>query len=170
MAFESIKIPMTVKEEIDPESSDDSKDLCRTEEPWNNNHETYFNTIIDECELEKKQYDVLATRNRIYYKLFSIPVVVLPISLSVLNKYFTTDTEYIRMILLLFSGTLSGVNVFLNFGSKVTKYSDYSGKYTELKTIIKAQLIKKKRFRIDCDVFSERINQIYLELNKNAPL
>ena len=72
-------------------------------------------------------------------------------------------------MLLLLSGMLSGVNMFLNFSKKEQLFGEYSNKYKELQTIIEFQLTKKKRYRLDVDVFSERIKQVYLELNKNSP-
>ena len=166
MSFDSVKLD--IRDSLEKDDSSE-KDNVRTEEPWNEFHETYFESIIEECKRETIRFQQSSMKNKFYYKIFSIPVVVLPISVSILNKYFTESYEFIRVMLLLLSGMLSGVNMFLNFSKKEQLFGEYSNKYKELQTIIEFQLTKKKRYRLDVDVFSERIKQVYLELNKNSP-
>jgi len=155
--------------EIDENSDSSDKDRVRVEEEWTSDHEDYFNSIVSECKSIGNLMTKIMKKNKIYYKVFSLPTIILPLSLSVVDKYFTQDNDFIRVALLLLTGSLTAVNTFLNFGKKVSLYNEYSAKYNELALIIETMLIKRKRFRIDCDVFTEQIKNQYLNLNSSAP-
>ena len=154
-----------LKLDIDDNSESDS---LRREEPWTNSHEEYFYGIIGEARSTSKLLNRIMKKNKKLYKLFSFPSVILPLMLSILDKHIGTY-EYIRIGILLVLCIVNSVMMINNYGKKYTTYNEYSAKYSELANMVEIELIKKKKYRIQVDVYTENIKNKWLTLNSQCP-
>ena len=69
----------------------------------------------------------------------------------------------------LVTGSLTGINTFLNFASQYEQHYQADARYLELYTEIQTILTKPKRDRIQADVCMEQIKNKYEHLNKSSP-
>jgi hypothetical protein len=165
---------MSVVLEIDSDSrnsnSKTSDDVNREQEKWLVNHDTFFKTIMKDCQAVGARHLKISDRNKVIFNVISIPIILLPISVSVFNKFFILEDDFLRITLLLSLSVLSGLQSYFNFGRKQQLHFDYSHKYAELGLAIEAELLKKKKYRFNVDVFVESIKLRYLNLNRSSPI
>lgn len=150
-------------------SETDTPDNHRSNEPWVHNHEIYFQKVVDDCVIKQAKHDYDSSINKFLYRLTAIPMIIIPMVLSTFDSHFNHGSEHIRIWMLVILSIFTGIQSIINFGQRQQHHKEYSNKYNELAVIIETEIIKKKKHRMQVDVFTESVKNSYLNLNKNAP-
>lgn len=129
----------------------------RTELLWDTREEKYIKDIEQKCkdhsmELQKKGY-----RQRMCYRLWGIPSMILPLIAAAVSEYAIEHKAY-GTILMLLSAVCTSLNTFFNFGKRYQQLFDGSQKYQELADEIGLELCKPRKYRLDCDLVLQRVN------------
>jgi hypothetical protein len=157
-----------VIEESD-EKSTGSKDSSRSEMPWEVREEDYLLEIVSFCENRAERHLNASWWARKLYVLFNLPTIMTPAVLASTQEEFGRDGMLSEKMVLVGSAVFAGISSFMNFGKVSARHTDFGQKYEELHDKITFELCKPKKYRVQCDVFLERIMQQYLSLNKTAP-
>jgi hypothetical protein len=150
-------------------NSHSSTDTDRSEEKWDSDNTTYFTNMIRECKKKSISHGMKGRRLKNIHQISSIPLISLPIILSVLSKQLT-QYELISSILLIIIGVGNIISAFLNIGQKYQVNLEYENRYDELASDIESELIKGKKYRVQFDVYLTRVRMKLNQLNKQAPL
>ena len=150
--------------------SNDSKDDNRIELPWEEREEKLVQKIATECKTLTVRHEKKAKQNKKMYVACGLPAMIIPIILAGVNSFLKQEHEIMVSCLLIFSGILTGISQFFNFGKKTQAHFEFAGRYAELLLTIEIEMVKPKRFRLACDVFLERVSKSYADLNNNAPV
>jgi hypothetical protein len=152
--------------ETTPPSTDDQ---TRTELMWEDREELLVEKWRVDIMKASHQHQRLGKKYQNLYKIFGLPTVLIPLSLSGLNGVLEVEPLVVTILLVL-SASLQGVVTFVNFGQKYQEHYNYSTLYSELSKQIECELCKPKSKRLACDVFLERVRQQYSHLNHMAPV
>jgi hypothetical protein len=152
------------------DNSTSSEDTDRLEMPWEQREEQYLQAIQTQCRTQSTSHEAVSKTAKKQFASCSIPSIVLPIVLGAVNPYLSEEYNYINSVGMMLTGIIGGVNTFYNFGKKTTVHNEYAGRYAELAGYIQAEMCKPKKFRVQCDLFLERVNQKFNSLNSNAPM
>ena len=150
--------------------SESSKDADREEMPWSHSQEDFIDKIKDNCLKLSNEHTVASKSHKKKYIRYSVPAIVLPIVCGAISNLIPKDYEYINGITLSLTGILTGINTFFNHGKKTEKHNEYAGRYSELAGFIATELSKPKKFRIQLDVYLERVTRKFNDLNNSAPM
>ena len=155
-----------IKIDIDSTSSEDK---IREEQPWDTKSEQFIQDLKLSCDQISKMFNLAGRKAKKKYNLLAIPTIILPLVCSVVINKIENNKDLINSVLLCIIGIINGLSTFFNFGKKMIIFNEYSGKYTELSNIISLELAKPKKYRIDLDIFLERITIKKQYLDSNAP-
>lgn len=157
--------PIEIYNEATPPSVDDT---TRTELLWEKREETLLDKWKRDIVVASYGHQRLGKRYHCLYKVFALPTILIPLTLSGLNG-ITDVNPLVSTILLILSASLQGVVTFVNFGQKYQEHYNYSNLYSELSKEIESELCRPKSKRIACDVFLERVRHQYSHLEHMAP-
>tara|TARA_R110000744_G_scaffold144468_5_gene256581 strand:+ start:181 stop:672 length:492 start_codon:yes stop_codon:yes gene_type:complete len=161
---------MSISEiKIDIESESSSEDKERIEQPWDTKSEQFIQDLKLSCDQISKMFNLSSRKAKKKYNLLAIPTIILPLICSIIIPKIEKNKDIINSVLLCMIGILNGLSTFFNFGKKMIIFNEYSGKYTELSNIISLELAKPKKYRIDLDVFLERVTLKKQQLDSSAP-
>lgn len=144
----------------------------RIEMMWNNKIEYLFEDWAAQSKEFAQQHNIIAKKKKCLYRSFGLPAMIIPIAMSSLNQIYENDTEtaiIINSICFLLTGTLTGINTFLNFASQYEKHYYSEVRYKELYIDIQSLLIKPKKDRPPADVSIERYKLKFEHINENSP-
>jgi hypothetical protein len=159
-------IDIDINKEHTPSSS---SDRTRDEERWDSQNTAYFRKIIAECRKKSFQHGKQGRKVKKIYQLSSIPLISLPIIVSVLSKQLS-EYELLSSIFFIVIGIGNVISAFLNLGQKYQINLEYECRYDELACDVESELIKGKEYRLQFDVYLTRVRLKLNNLNKNAPL
>lgn len=67
----------------------------------------------------------------------SVPTIIIPLTMSTVNQFFTqAESELINSVGYLVTGSLSGINTFLNLPSQYQQHYDCEARYDELAQVM----------------------------------
>jgi len=155
--------------DLTPNSNNSSKDdPNRRELLWDRREEKIFQEWIkqskEKVDFHKKKEKLCKMKNII----LSVPCIVIPIISSGLSGILPCNSLE-NSILMMIVGILSCCNTFFNYGKKQEKHGIFSNRYFSLITEVESELSKPKRDRIACDVYLEKIKQMYNTLHLTEP-
>lgn len=155
--------------EQDKVSVSSKDDEHRVEMVWTTKIESLFEAWQDDCRSKAVTHNQRAKTKKAYHYLLSLPTIVLPLTMSTINQFFTeAQSEVINSVGYLITGSLSGINTFLNLPSQYQQHYDCEARYDELAVEIESILIKPKKDRVQADVQLESVKNRYEYLNKTA--
>ncbi len=166
---EQLDIAIDSIEHILDSESRSKDDPNRKELLWEHREEDFLKKITSACEKQSKLHRIKGKLFKKLYSAFGVPSMLIPIVLSGLTDQLH-DYKLVQSLLMIATGTLTGISTFFNFGKKYQEHFDYENKYAGLAGDISTELCKPKRHRIACDVYLERIRLLYSNLNTNAPI
>ena len=146
-----------------------TEDIERLEEKWTPKHESFLNDIKQECILRSKSHDNRSKNNLYYYRMLSMPTMILPIVSAGISQYIGKELNYISTALMVCSSAIGVVNTLYNFGKSAAKHNEYSGRYSDFCKDIEYTLCRRKRNRLACDVAVSRFIVQFKGLNSSAP-
>lgn len=149
--------------------SDSSEDDDRLEMKWTNKQENYIDEVKRLCEQKSKMYDIASHKCKRKYNFYSLPTIVIPLLLSVVNPYISNQYEIIQSSGMALVSILTGLNTFYNYGKKCERYNEYASKYDEIVNDIDLEMSKPKRYRTACDVYLERVKIRKNQTDNSAP-
>lgn len=149
--------------------SEESSDFSRDEEKWSSKLNEFLLKIKSDCEKSSENHNKVSKLNLWYYRMLSIPCIILPMISAVLNQYLDEKYGYISSLTMICSGTLSGISILYNFGKLAQLHNDYSGKYAILSKQISYTLSRSKKNRNACDVTCQRFILENEKLDNSAP-
>lgn len=149
--------------------SDSSEDDDRIEMKWSSKQEEYIEQLRTTCEEKSKLYDVASHKCKKKYNFYSLPTIIIPLVLSVVNPYVEQKYEIVNSVGMAMVSILTGLNTFYNYGKKCERYNEYSSKYSDIVEDIHLEMNKPKRFRVACDLFLERIKTKKGQCDATAP-
>lgn len=151
--------------------AESSQDSPRSEMPWEDREEQYLSSIMEFCRIRSEKHRYASKIAKRWYLFLSIPTIFTPAVLATIKDTISADTSenLWEKSILMSSAVFAGFSSFLNLGKTSSQHSEYNQKYDELQDLITIELCKPKRFRVQCDVFLERVMQQYHSLNKTAP-
>jgi hypothetical protein len=151
------------------DDSNSSTDALREELPWEEREEKLINEIIADCEAAEVVHEAKSKRCKMFYVLFGLPAIILPMVAALLSEYLSTENKMSVSVVLVFASMLSAIQQFFNFGKKAQTHSEFSGRFSELALSTRVEIVKPKRFRVACDVFLERVSRNMIQLKNSAP-
>lgn len=149
-----------------------SEDTLRYDEPWTTKSENYLKDIMKNCKNLSNIHENSGYYLRRKTNIFSIPSIIIPTIMSPLTTIFG-DYEYmkyINMTAFLITGFLTAINNYYKFSNEMEQHFQFSNKYSIMYNEIDLELSKKKKYRIDVDVFTEKIKNNYDHLFSTAPI
>ena len=158
------------KDSEDIPDSESSLDKDRTEMPWEHRQEDFIEKVQTACLEASQQHDQASKSHKKKYIRYSVPAIVLPIVFGAVSNFIPAQYEFVQGIALSVTGILTGINTFFNHGRKTEKHNEYSGRYSELAGFISTELCKPKKFRVQLDVFLERVTTRKNDLDNHAPM
>lgn len=158
-----------MKEKSESESEDNKN---RIEMLWTNKIESLFRHWAAECKDNAILHNKTAKKKKCLYRTFGIPSIIIPLCMASFTQLYSDDhyySLYVNSIGYLITGTLSGINTFLNYASQYEKHYYSEIRYQELYTDIQSILIKPKKDRQPADVLLEKIKLRFEHINEYAP-
>ena len=150
--------------------SNSSSDFSREEEKWTKKHNEFMNKICNESKSSCISHNIAYKKKLYYYRVLSIPTMILPIISAGINEYIDDDLKYITTCFMVLSSGCSLINTLYNFGKSSAKHNEYSGKYSDLCQEIEYTLCRSRKNRQACDVSMQKYIFKLQSLNSNAPM
>jgi hypothetical protein len=144
----------------------------REEMLWDSRIETLLKGWGDECKEKSESHNKAAKKKKCLHRSLAIPSIVVPLFMAAINQMYSEDVElsvWINSIGYFLTGSLTGVNTFINYASQYEQHYIADARYYELYTEIESVLVKKKKNRVQADVVLEQIKNKYEHLNKTSP-
>lgn len=123
------------------------KKLERMEESWSNRNEEYLRNIIYECNKKADQHERAGYLFKAKNTYWGLPLVLLPTIMSPISILIENNedvSKYINAFAFLTTGVIGGVYSFFKFGEKMSEHFNMSARYTDVKTDIELELVKKE--------------------------
>ena len=150
--------------------SNSSSDFSREEEKWTKKHNEFMNKICNESKSACISHNIAYKKKLYYYRVLSIPTMILPIITAGINEYINDDLKYITTCFMVLSSGCGLINTLYNFGKSSQQHNEYAGKYSELCQQIEYVLCRSKKNRQACDVSMQKYIFKLQSLNSNAPM
>lgn len=147
-------------------------DDTRKEMLWSTKLEALFTHWACECKDNAKEHNRIAKQKKCFYRLLGIPAIIIPLCMASFGQIYSDShdyTIYVNSIGYLLTGTLTGINTFINFAAQYEKHYYSEIRYIELYTDIQSILIKSKKDREAADICLERIKLKFDHINEYAP-
>jgi len=158
-----------IEKEKEDNSTSSNEDIERIEMKWNDDIEMKITEWSEDCEKIALLHDKASKRKKLLHYGLSFPMIIVPLIMSFSNQFWGGDhiySNYINSFGYLVVGTLTGLSTFLNYGGKYIQHEVASNRYREVVMDIESILIKKRKFRVACDVIIEHIKSQIECLNK----
>ena len=152
-----------------PSTSTNSSDTKREEEMWTGRNQEFFLDIVSKCNVSGKAHSVAGRKYKRLYTMVSIPLISLPIIMSSLTTQIES-ISWLSQLIMVAIGLMNTLSQFTNYGGKSQKHLDFETRYFDLSDCIQCELLKRKKFWVQFDLFLERVKTSYGNLNKTAPL
>ena len=146
------------------------KKIEKMEESWSDVNEEYLRGIISECTIKADKHERAGYSFKAKNTYWGLPLVLLPTIMSPISILIENNVEmskYVNALAFLTTGVIGGVYSFFKFGEKMSDHFNMSARYTDVKTDIELELVKKREFRMQLDVFITRIHMITDNLSNN---
>lgn len=151
----------------DSETSKDADD--RKIMLWTNKIEIYLLEIKEKTNVYIKEHRRNYSKYKNLFYSINIPEAIILFILSSLTMEYKNTNELLTNILTITAGILSLINAFIDPGKLYTQHIQYVHLYEELTQEIDIELVKSKALRMDADLFLQKINSNYTNLNNKAP-
>jgi hypothetical protein len=142
------------------------------EEKWTDENEKLMKYWLKQCTTSSVAHNKKGRSFKFKYEIFGLPSSIVPLMYSPFAGLYSGNEgiEVANVVVLVFTGLLSGVNTFFNFGEKKQQHFEYEAKYSDVATTILVELAKERDFRIRADRFIEMIQAKIDNYSANAPL
>lgn len=149
-----------------------SSDAVRDEEPWTARGEYLILKWNKDIILSKKMHEESGYYYKRLRKRWGLPAIVLPAVMAPFSAVFADSVwiKYVNVTSFMIVAFMSGIDSFFSFATRKERHFNHASRYAELATSIESELLKKKRFRIQSDVFTTQIRMRYDMLNTIAPI
>jgi hypothetical protein len=146
-------------------------DVVREELKWGSEQEKMVRTWQRTCSERQESHEKMAKWYKSMYYCTNIPASILPLVASAVTttQVGTCKPNTISVITGLVTGVLVGVNTITNFAQKYQLHSEYANRFEELDINISKEMSKPRAFRIQCDVYLEKISSQLNRLMAGAP-
>jgi len=158
-----------INTEILERSESSDSDISRREEKWSNTNEKFFDKIKDNLEILSVRHNKKGRKLKKIYNIINIPLIILPVCLSVFGDY-TKDYKIIYNVCLIIISILNGFLAFFDFGGKCEKHMHYDNVFSQLKEDIVYELALGRKFRRSFDCFLTSLKIKIGSAKKNAPI
>ena len=156
----------------DTSQNSSSIDNDRIEEPWTQKGELLIRKWNDDIKTAKQLHDESGYYYKRMRKNWGLPAIILPASMAPISSLFA-GTEWIKYVntgAFVLVAIMSGIDSFFSFSTRKERHFNHAARYGELSTAIEGELFKKKKFRIQSDVFCTEIRMRFDMLNTTAPV
>lgn len=151
--------------EVDPQSIH-----VDVEMPWTAQEEQFLKSKMESCRAVAKVHTDKCAGKKFKYYTLALPMILVPfVSAATTNHIDPEDAAIMSTVSLTVTGVLNSISQLFNFGKQYRMHEEFAGKYDELAGYIENELMKPARFRVQLDVFLERVNQKISALNETAP-
>jgi hypothetical protein len=163
-----LEVNENIKEMSDSLSLDDAN---RKELLWDERNENFLKDIQRKAIENSKTQFKKAKHKRYLYIFFSIPCIIIPLSLSILNNIIVDKNImiYINTISLVINVIFSSINTFMNYGKMIEQHCLFKNKFNELNINIQSELMKPKKNRQAADMYIEGIKSQFNSLCNYSP-
>jgi len=146
----------------------ESSDVSREEMKWNEKNSDLLRNWSKNCKEALLAHEVKAKKYKKLYAIFGLPSILIPISVGIMQPYLQ-ENDLIVSLLMVLTGSLSGINTFFDFSRKRSKHLEANAKYSELHIQIQSILAIPKRNREAADVSITKILYQLNSINNMAP-
>lgn len=138
---------------------------------WTDQVEEYITNIKNLCQTEAERHDKAGYSAKNLYNIFALPAILVPLIAAPIQGTFKDDdwTIYFSMSALVVTSILTGINSFFNYGAKMQKHFNFSGRYGDIVTDIEESLTKPRSNRVSSEVFIRTQKMKFDSLNLTAP-
>lgn len=159
-------------EQIIENNDSTSSDVIRDEEPWTSRGECLIFKWNKDINMSKKMHEESGYYYKKMRKRWGLPAIVLPAVMAPFSAVFADSVwiKYVNVTSFMIVAFMSGIDSFFSFATRKERHFNHASRYAELATTIESELLKKKRFRIQSDVFTTQIRMRYDMLNTIAPI
>lgn len=140
----------------------------RKELLWEHREEVVVERWKNHCMKQSQLHGVKARLIKKQYKCLSIPAILIPVGMSSFSSYLLMHPVVTSACLMTVS-IFTGLNGFLNLGSRTQSHFNSEGLYADLALGIETEMCRPKRYRLACDVFLERTRSAISKLDLNSP-
>jgi len=155
------------KENSNSSSDDDIKN--RSVMLWTTKIEDYLLDLKNKAKNKSIEHNKHYKKYKIFFYSINIPEAILLFILSTMTTNFKINNEELTNTITILAGVLSLINSFIDPGKLNTEHLHYKNLYEELIQEIDIELVKSKTLRANADLFLEKINSNYNNLNNKAP-
>lgn len=155
------------KENSNSSSDDDVKN--RSVMLWTTKIEDYLLDVKNKTKNKSINHNKQYKKYKIFFYSINIPEAILLFILGTATTDFKINNEELTNTITIVAGVLSLINSFIDPGKLNTEHLHYKNLYEELTQEIEIELIKSKTLRANADLFLEKINSTYNNLNNKAP-
>ena len=161
---ESVRLKVNSKSD----SSEELSDISREEMKWNSKNSDLLLKWSLQCSEASEAHGKAAKKFKMLYGWFGLPPILIPIALGILQPYLN-DLSIVTSILMVLTGSLSGISTFFDFSQKRSKHEASENSYNELFLKIEAILAIPRRNRNAADVTITEMLFRLNALNAQAP-
>ena len=155
--------------DITPQSKGSSKDdPNRKELLWDKREEVIFYEWVKQSKKKVVYHQNKAKSCKIKNACLSIPAILIPIISSGLSGILPCSSME-NSILMMIVGILNCVDTFFDYGRRREKHEVFSNRYFSLINEVESELSKPKKDRVACDLYLEKIKQMFNNLHLNEP-
>ena len=160
---------MTIEEHTTNSTSEDNN---RIEEPWTHKGENLILEWNTDIKKSKQMHDDSGYYYKRMRKNWGLPAIILPAAMAPVSSVFSDKywIKYLNMVAFVTVAIMGGIDSFFSFATRKERHFNHAARYGELSTAIEAELFKKKKFRIQSDVFCTEMRMRYDMLNTTAPV
>jgi hypothetical protein len=145
-----------------------SLDMERIELHWETREEEYLIGLASQARELATRHRQAAAQARKLYNGLGLPGMLLPLIAAAINESLS-DYKIAATALMLGSACLSGVNTWLNNGSRAAAHETASAAFEGVAANVEREMAIPKAHRTDCDVAMERVSSAFAAAQGAAP-
>lgn len=120
---------------------------------WSAEYVDLLHVWMDECTRSKIWCYRMSRVYTVFYLLFYLPTIVVPVVVSQLRPYYNDKYTFVLDQMLLLSGLAAGLCSSLNLGGKIQKLNEIDQGLDKISQEIRLELFKPEKVRQQPDLF-----------------
>lgn len=166
---QDLENPTDVENGLEEENSPED---IRREEPWSDNAEKLMREFVHSVYVSHKKHELAGYYYKRLRKLWGLPCVLIPSVMAPITNVFAEykNIQYVNTGAFILTAIFTGVDSFFSFNLRRERHFTYSARFGELHHEMQIEMIKKREFRMQSDLFMSRMQMRMDTLEGNAPV
>jgi hypothetical protein len=157
--------------EINITAGSSDNDITRYDETWTDNNEHLAREWMGVASNLSERHNRASIYNKNKHYMTGLPAILLPTIFAPITATFSgyPNIDHVSVCGFIATAIFSGIHSFFNYNIKYQRHLEYSARYMDIVTDIQYELAKKRKFRIEPDVFLTKIQLKLDNLAQNSP-